>query len=629
MDPETVFVDITSFAMKLNKFTHWTVDPRVKEEVEKTCFKYFMRFPEGKLNMPNKMIAALLRFYENVEEHFVFGDTKIDLGLEDVMYITGLPIDGKQISGIEPKDPIDTIVNHLAVSPVEANDLLLYHNGKKSHDICLKSLEDKFKNIAVTEENVNSHVKAYLLFLLGNLLFTTSSFDSVSAIYLPFLEVHDIDSYAWGAAVLATLKVSMNKVRQGNKTLNGFAYLLLVFAFERFKCLRKIFELNILPSQFPLMLGWVNLTFKTFKVRSLMPSMTTCYEKLREMTDEDVDLLPYKRDGLEVELPDQFKRQSWMVYAKVYTICFNNIAKHPVHICWKQLGLERGHVRKSFGNFKRINLQERGPEKDKDWRKFNPFYTNCNTRWTKRNMFLIKKDVIAHEPLVNYVQEDDEIETEEPTQENTSPISTSPPMCNLESATPQDPSTSSLRVSTPQVASTSRFRAPTPRDEVQVQTLFSNPPEALSIEKSLEVLSFQISPQPTDDDFDNDHFKEHDEDDEGGNHNDEGDEGGNHNDDEDDEGGNNNNNNANVGDDEVGNNNIADDGDDEVGNNNNADDGDDNHNYDEGEHNNNVKNYIRGEREGILRPKPPKRTVYSPDEVLRVRNRRKLRKPKN
>ncbi|KAI5399508.1 protein MAIN-LIKE 2 [Lathyrus oleraceus] len=404
MDPEMVFVDITSFAMKLNKFTHWTVDPRVKEEVEKTCFKYFMRFPEGKLNMPNKMIAALLRFYENVEEHFVFGDTKIDLGLEDVMYITGLPIDGKQISGIEPKDPIDTIVNHLAVSPVEANDLLLYHNGKKSHDICLKSLEDKFKNIAVTEENVNSHVKAYLLFLLGNLLFTTSSFDSVSAIYLPFLEVHDIDSYAWGEAVLATLKVSMNKVRQGNKTLNGFAYLLLVFAFERFKCLRKIFELNILPSQFPLMLGWVNLTFKTFKVRSLMPSMTTCYEKLREMTDEDVDLLPYKRDGLEVELPDQFKRQSWMVYAKVYTICFNNIAKHPVHICWKQLGLERGHVRKSFGNFKRINLQERGPEKDKDWRKFNPFYTNCNTRWTKRNMFLIKKDVIAHEPLVNYVQ---------------------------------------------------------------------------------------------------------------------------------------------------------------------------------------------------------------------------------
>ncbi|KAL5052967.1 hypothetical protein RYX36_033649 [Vicia faba] len=469
-----------------------------------------------------------------------------------------------KISGIEPKDPIDTIVNHLSVSPVEANDLLWSDNkGKKSHDICLKSLKyiftsiaviclkslkDIFTSIAVTEENVNSHGKAYLLFLLGNLLFTTSSFDNVSAIYLPFLEVHDIDSYAWGEAVLATLKVSMNKVRQGNKTLNDFTYLLMVFAFERFKCLREIFKITI-PSQFPLMLGWVDLTIQTFKDRSLMPSMTTCYEKLREMTDEDVDLLPYKRDGLEVELDDQFKRQSWMVYAKVYTICFNNIAKHPVHICWKQLGLEPGHVRKRFGNFKRINLQERGPGKDKDWRKFNPFYTYCNTRWEKRNTFLIKKDVIAHEPLVNYVQEGDvdERETEEPTQENTSPISTSPPRCNFESATPQDPSTSSLRVPTPQDASTSSFQAPTPRDEVQVQvqTLFSNPPEALSIETSLEVSSFQMSPQPT--------------------------------------------------------------------------------------HNNNVKNYIRGEREreGVLRLKPRTRTMYSPEEVLRVRKKRKLRKPKN
>ncbi|CAI8619466.1 unnamed protein product [Vicia faba] len=175
-------------------------------------------------------------------------------------------------------------------------------------------------------------------------------------------------------------------------------------------------------------------------------------------------------------------------------------------------------------------------------------------------------------------------------------------------------------------ASTSSFQAPTPRDEVQ--TLFSNPPEALSIETSLEVSSFQMSPQPTDDDFVNDRVK--DGDDEGGNHNDEDDEGGNHNDDEDDEGGNNNNN-ADVGDDEVGNNNIADVGDDEVGNNNNADVGDDNHNYDEGEHNNNVKNYIRGEREreGVLRPKPRTRTMYSPEEVLRVRKKRKLRKPKN
>ncbi|KAI5416958.1 hypothetical protein KIW84_041815 [Lathyrus oleraceus] len=231
------------------------------------------------------MTADSLRFYDYEEEYFVFGDTKVDLGLEDVMYITGLPIDGKQISGIGPEDPIETIVNHLSINLGEANDLLLPSNkGKKSHDISLTRLKVKFESIVVTEENVNSHVKAYILFLLGNVLFSTSSFDGVSAIYLPFLEVLDIDNYAWGAVVLATLKVSMNKVRKGNKTLTGFAYLLMVFAFERFKCLRKIFDFTI-PSQFPLMLGWANLTNENLRKRSLMPNMATCYDKLREMTN--------------------------------------------------------------------------------------------------------------------------------------------------------------------------------------------------------------------------------------------------------------------------------------------------------------------------------------------------------
>ncbi|KAL5077286.1 hypothetical protein RYX36_016270 [Vicia faba] len=147
-----------------------------------------------------------------------------------------------QISGFEPGDPIETIVNHLSLHSVEANDLLLSNKrGKKSHNISLKRLKEKFQSIDVTEENVNSYVKAYILFLLGNVLFTTSTFTDVSVIYLPFLEVLDIDNYAWEAAVHATLKASMNKVRQGNKTLTGFAYLLMVFAFERFKCLREIF----------------------------------------------------------------------------------------------------------------------------------------------------------------------------------------------------------------------------------------------------------------------------------------------------------------------------------------------------------------------------------------------------
>lgn len=117
-----------------------------------------------------------------------------------------------------------------------------------------------------------------------------------------------------------------------------------------------------------------------------------------------MDLLPYRRNVLEAELADQFKYQSWMVYAKVYTICFKNIAKHPVHTCCKQLGLELGDLKKCDDFRIKMTLKERGPGKDKNWRDFTSFYRHCNTRWAKRNMHLIKKDFSMFGPLMNYLQ---------------------------------------------------------------------------------------------------------------------------------------------------------------------------------------------------------------------------------
>jgi hypothetical protein len=43
------------------------------------------------------MLAALLEFYNTDGEYFKFGDVVLDIGLEDILYITGLPIDGKQV----------------------------------------------------------------------------------------------------------------------------------------------------------------------------------------------------------------------------------------------------------------------------------------------------------------------------------------------------------------------------------------------------------------------------------------------------------------------------------------------------------------------------------------------------
>lgn len=45
------------------------------------------------------------------------------------------------------------------------------------------------------------------------------------------------------------------------------------------------------------MLGWANETSEILRNRSLMPTMETCFDKLREMADEDVSFLHLKSDN--------------------------------------------------------------------------------------------------------------------------------------------------------------------------------------------------------------------------------------------------------------------------------------------------------------------------------------------
>ena len=75
-------------------------------------------------------------------------------------------------------------------------------------------------------------MKAYLLFLLGEVIFPNNS-KAIAAMYLPLLHLEKINDYAWGAAATATLKFSMGKAKQkmeANKvtTLGGFSYALMV-----------------------------------------------------------------------------------------------------------------------------------------------------------------------------------------------------------------------------------------------------------------------------------------------------------------------------------------------------------------------------------------------------------------
>lgn len=122
--------------MHINNFASWKVDPRVANIVLQTCFNWCLQIKSSELKRQNwQMISALVYFYNPEKQCFKFEEITeegrkdkfyVDFGLEDILYITGLPINGMQVSGLESEDPIGTIVEHLKLSEVEAKALLIH-----------------------------------------------------------------------------------------------------------------------------------------------------------------------------------------------------------------------------------------------------------------------------------------------------------------------------------------------------------------------------------------------------------------------------------------------------------------------------------------------------------------------
>lgn len=93
----------------------------------------------------------------------------------------------------------------------------------------------KFAFEAVPQEEdigLEPYFKAYLLFLLGEVILPNNS-SSFSPMYLPLLNLDVVNSYAWGAAMLANMKESLRKVKDTRKftSLCGFSFALTVRSF--------------------------------------------------------------------------------------------------------------------------------------------------------------------------------------------------------------------------------------------------------------------------------------------------------------------------------------------------------------------------------------------------------------
>ncbi|KAJ0030521.1 hypothetical protein Pint_12780 [Pistacia integerrima] len=152
-------------------------------------------------------------------------------GLEDILYLTGLPIDGKPV--IANSIDIDGLCERLLGRIPPKKKVV------KTGYLGLKWLKDEFEevNVPADSPDIHRYVRAYLLYIFGCVVFPGLSRHQVPEDYLHlFDDLSAIDDFAWGLAMLAHLHVALERVRDKNskgKNLSASCFILHIFALER------------------------------------------------------------------------------------------------------------------------------------------------------------------------------------------------------------------------------------------------------------------------------------------------------------------------------------------------------------------------------------------------------------
>ncbi|KAH9623254.1 hypothetical protein KSS87_019475 [Heliosperma pusillum] len=208
--------------------------------------------------------------------------------------------------------------------------------------------------------NINSqyqlhcHVRAYLLYLFGALLFPDKTGNTVSLIYLPLLENLDqIDDISWESGVLACLYRNLCKATKVDCFEIAAPLLLLkLWSWERVSIGRPDIVRSRVPRQagvaYPLgsqvLTGVDPLTCKWLRVQRGLKDHRLGLVVIRDLLDKMVELQfvwqPYTPSVVQHLSPTCVQDQAeWTVIAPL--ICFEMVEWHFPNRCTRQFGWQQ------------------------------------------------------------------------------------------------------------------------------------------------------------------------------------------------------------------------------------------------------------------------------------------------
>lgn len=106
---------VTSVKDHLNNLRLWTPDENVISALEGSCFHNLAQFHNHpyKFTHNNALLSVIISFYNKDDRFFEFGGNRVLFGLEDVLYMTGLPVDAESVSGLDGGNYASTCTKYL------------------------------------------------------------------------------------------------------------------------------------------------------------------------------------------------------------------------------------------------------------------------------------------------------------------------------------------------------------------------------------------------------------------------------------------------------------------------------------------------------------------------------------
>ncbi|KAK1570326.1 hypothetical protein Q3G72_000203 [Acer saccharum] len=294
---------------QLNNLGGWKPPDEVIDQLEMwgLNFRYFSTL-EYPFKHDNVLLDLLADRYNNNDRCFDINGVRFLFTLKDVFFITGLPIDGKPVTGIVK----DIRSLFLEAFNIDTNEFDKRNSPIIDKRIKLAWLKRHFSTMDVTREDARwlPYIRAYVLYIIGSYIIVDSTGSCVHSRYLILLlNLTQVGSYAWGAAALASFYA-----RLSDGHIHTLAYAFLVFAFEHMPSLFNVtikhlqnVVLEDQPNSFPLIVKWSHLLYCPFKTTRHNNEKKVNYEAyLKGLVEDNFIWDPYERlrevEGFDVAL---------------------------------------------------------------------------------------------------------------------------------------------------------------------------------------------------------------------------------------------------------------------------------------------------------------------------------------